>query len=81
MQPFSNRSAVTRLYGCCMSDAVFARMDRAINQSYVERAQRRLLSEEGEEAIRRLRRSILESASAPSETRARRENRARSEAG
>jgi hypothetical protein len=64
-----------------MSDPLLARLDQAVHQADLARHQRRVLLQEGVEAIRRVRRSILESASARAETRAQRENRATTEAG
>jgi hypothetical protein len=64
-----------------MSDPLLARLDQAVHQTDLARHQRRVLLQEGVEAIRRVRRSILESASARAETRAQRENRATTEAG
>jgi hypothetical protein len=63
-----------------MPDSLVARVDQALHCSVHVRHQRRMLLNESEEAIRQIRRSILESASARAETSAQREDRTKSEA-
>jgi hypothetical protein len=58
-----------------MSDPLFARFDEALQQAQDVRHQHRVLLAHGDGAIRELKRSILESASARAEIRAQRENR------